>query len=153
MFWWRFLGVFATRWCLRKSLGRFLHGVVVPPHAPFIQRPLISFAHLSPSLLILATRFNRGPGICFWSCHVGGRLPVACSNSDVERPNQGKGRTTQENIKQNTKLKDIKAKKYVNTYSTKKKSSKVDKQTKNNWHFCKTSSCTFHFFTVWGNIS
>lgn len=105
-------------------------------HAPFIQRPLISFAHLSPSLLILATRFNRGPcihvaGVClgigFWSCHVWGATPCCMLQVRRGETKEGKGRTTQENlVKQNTKLKDIKDIQY------KEKIGEVDKQTKNN---------------------
>lgn len=77
-------------------------------HAPFIQRPLISFAHLSPSLVILATRFNRGPcihvagvclRICFWSCHVWGATPCCMLQVRRGETKEGKGRTTQENHK------------------------------------------------------
>lgn len=111
-FWRRFLGVFVTRWCLRKSLGRCLHGVVVPPMRPSSNvrssRSLISFAHLSPSLLILATRFKRGPcihvaGVClgigFWSCHVWGATPCCMLQVRRGETKEGKGRTTQENHK------------------------------------------------------
>lgn len=56
---------------------------------------------------------------------------------------EGKGRTTQENIKQNTKLKDIKAKKSANIYSTKKKISEVDKQTKKTVAFVRLAVAPF----------
>lgn len=111
-------------------------------HAPFIQRPLISFAHLSPLLLILATRFNRGPcihvaGVClgigFWSCHVGGRLPAACSKSEKawrDQRRKGPHHTRKHQTKHEAeRSKSQKICKYIQ-YKEKKSAKLISKQKK-----------------------